>query len=165
MFRAYLGEPERYARCFVGALYLSGDRARRDGEGRYWFVSRCDEVIKSAGHLIGAFEVESALLEHPAIAEAAVIGKPTPTIGEMVKAFVTLRSGHHADETTRRSVTAFARKRLGPVLAPREIDFVASLPKTRSGKIMRRLLLARELGMPEGDISSLATSEGGDDSA
>jgi acetyl-CoA synthetase len=165
MFRAYLGDAERYARSFSGDLYLSGDRARRDAAGRYWFVCRCDEVIKSAGHLIGAFEVESALLEHPAVGEAAVIGKPAPSIGEMVKAFVTLRPGHAADEATRRSLTAFARKRLGPVLAPREIDFVSSLPKTRSGKILRRLLLARELGLSEGDLSSLAMADDAADSA
>ena len=93
MFRGYLHEPERYARCFAGGWYLSGDLARRDDDGYIWFVGRGDDVIKSAGHLIGPFEVESALMEHPAVAEAGVIGKPDPVVGEMVKAFVTLKVG------------------------------------------------------------------------
>jgi acetyl-CoA synthetase len=116
-------------------------------------------VIKSAGHLIGPFEVESALMEHPAVAEAAVIGKPDPTIGELVKAFVTLRPGHAPDEAMRRELLGHARKRLGAAVAPKEIDFRENLPKTQSGKIMRRLLKARELGLPEGDISALESDE------
>ena len=94
MFRGYLNDPERYAKCFSGEWYLTGDLAMRDGEGYYWFVGRADDVIKSAGHLIGPFEVESALMEHPAVAEAAVIGKPDPTVGEVVKAFVALKPGY-----------------------------------------------------------------------
>ena len=93
MMRAYLNEEERYRKCFVGGWYLTGDLAMRDGEGYYWFVGRADDVIKSAGHLIGPFEVESALMEHPAVAEAGVIGIPDPTAGEMVKAYVALKNG------------------------------------------------------------------------
>jgi acetyl-CoA synthetase len=159
MMRGYLHEDERYKKCFVGEWYLTGDLAMRDEDGYYWFVGRADDVIKSAGHLIGPFEVESALIEHPAVAEAAVIGIPDPTVGEMVKAFVTLYPGHPADEAMRRELLGHARKRLGAAVAPKEIDFRENLPKTRSGKIMRRLLKARELGLPEGDISTLESDE------
>jgi acetyl-CoA synthetase len=155
MFRDYLGERERYRKCFVGGWYLSGDLARRDADGYYWFVGRADDVIKSAGHLIGPFEVESALLEHPAVAEAGVIGKPDPTVLEVVKAFVSLRAGFEPSESLRRDLLAHARRRLGPAVAPREIEFRSDLPKTRSGKIMRRLLKAQELGLPIGDTSTL----------
>jgi acetyl-CoA synthetase len=159
MFRGYLGNEERYRKCFVdsprGRLYLTEDLVRRDADGYFWFVGRADDVIKSAGHLIGPFEVESALLEHPAVAEAGVIGKPDPVIGETVKAFVSLKPGYTASEALRLELLAHARKRLGPAVAPKEIDFIATLPRTRSGKIMRRLLRARELGLPEGDTSTL----------
>jgi acetyl-CoA synthetase len=155
MFRAYLNEEARYRKCFAGGFYLSGDLARRDRDGWYWFVGRADDVIKSAGHRIGPFEVESALLEHPAVAEVGVIGKPDPVVGEIVKAFVALRRGFDASEALRKELTGFARKRLGAAVAPKEIAFVASVPKTRSGKILRRLLRARELGLPEGDVSTL----------
>ena len=155
MFRAYLNDPERYAKCFSGEWYLTGDLAMRDAEGYYWFVGRADDVIKSAGHLIGPFEVESALMEHPAVAEAAVIGKPDPTVCEVVKAFVALKPGYKPDEALRKALLGHARKRLGAAVAPKEIEFSAGLPRTRSGKIMRRLLKARELGLPEGDTSTL----------
>jgi acetyl-CoA synthetase len=155
MFRGYLGEEERYRKCFAGGFYLTGDLARRDADGYYWFVGRADDVIKSSGHLIGPFEVESALLEHEAVAEAGVIGKPDPVAGEVVKAFVALKPGVNADEALRKSILARARTRLGAVVAPKEIAFVPNVPKTRSGKIMRRLLKARELGLPEGDTSTL----------
>ncbi|MGZ8723047.1 MAG: acetate--CoA ligase [Aeromicrobium sp.] len=154
MFRTYLGEPERYAKAFADGWYLTGDLARLDQDGYVWFVGRADDVIKSAGHLIGPFEVESALMEHPAVAEAGVIGKPDPLAGEIVKAFVTLRAGHIPDEALRRELILFGRKRLGSV-APREIAFEEHLPHTRSGKVMRRLLKARELGLPEGDLSTV----------
>ena len=154
MFRTYLGEEERYQRCFVGGWYLTGDLARRDEDGYFWFVGRGDDVIKSAGHLIGPFEVESALMEHPAVAEAGVIGKPDPVAGEVVKAFVTLRDGLEPTDDLRLHLVAFGRRRLGSV-APREIVFDQHLPHTRSGKVMRRLLKARELGLPEGDLSTL----------
>ena len=155
MFRGYLNEEERYRKCFAGEWYLTGDLAKRDADGYYWFVGRADDVIKSSGHLIGPFEVESALMEHPAVAEAGVIGKPDPVQLETVKAFVALKPGHEPGEALRRELIGFARKRLGAAVAPKEIDFVANLPKTRSGKIMRRLLKARELGLPEGDTSTL----------
>jgi acetyl-CoA synthetase len=158
MFRGYLGEDARYRRCFVDGWYLSGDMVRRDADGYYWFVGRGDDVIKSAGHLIGPFEVESVLMEHPAVAEAAAIGVPDPVALEVVKAFVALRHGYTADDALRSELLAHARRRLGPAVAPRAIAFSDNLPKTRSGKIMRRLLKARELGLPEGDTS---TVEGG----
>jgi acetyl-CoA synthetase len=155
MFRAYLNNETRYAQCFAGDLYLTGDLARRDAEGYYWFVGRADDVIKSAGHLIGPFEVESVLMEHAAVAEAGVIGKPDPVVGEVVKAFVSLKDGCTANEVLRMDILAHARKRLGAAVAPKEIAFLPVLPRTRSGKIMRRLLKARELGLPEGDTSTL----------
>ena len=155
MFRGYLHEEERYRKNFVEGWYLSGDLATRDADGYFWFVGRADDLIKSAGHLIGPFEVESALTQHPAVAEAAVIGLPDEVSGEVVKAFVAIRAGHQPDEALRKDILAAARRRLGPAVAPKLLEFVDSLPKTRSGKIMRRLLKARELGLPEGDISTL----------
>jgi acetyl-CoA synthetase len=158
MFRGYLHDDERYAKCFVGEWYLTGDLARRDADGYFWFVGRADDVIKSAGHLIGPFEVESALMEHAAVAEAGVIGKPDPVAMEIVKAFVSLKPGHEQTEALARELLGFARTRLGPAVAPKEIAFLPSLPRTRSGKIMRRLLKARELGLPEGDTSTLESA-------
>jgi acetyl-CoA synthetase len=155
MFRAYLGEPERYARCFADGWYLTGDLARRDADGYYWFLARGDDVIKSQGHLIGPFEVESALLEHPAVAEAGVIGVPDPVAGATVKAFVALRPGIAGDDALRRELLGFARQRLGAVVAPKAVEIVETVPRTRSGKVLRRLLRARELGLPEGDTSTL----------
>jgi acetyl-CoA synthetase len=155
MFRGYLHEDERYRKCFADGWYLTGDLAKRDSDGYFWFVGRTDDVIKSSGHLIGPFEVESVLLEHPAVAEAGVIGKPDPIAGQTVKAFVSLKTGYSSNEELRLELLGFTRKRLGSVVAPKEIDFVANVPKTRSGKIMRRLLKARELGLPEGDLSTL----------
>ena len=158
MFRGYLNNEARFRKCFAGEWYLTGDLARVDADGYYWFVGRTDDVIKSAGHLIGPFEVESALMEHPAVAEAGVIGKPDPVVGEVVKAFVSLKDGFKPDEVLRLDILGHARKRLGAAVAPKEIAFLPVLPRTRSGKIMRRLLKARELGLPEGDTSTL---EGG----
>ena len=155
MFRGYLEEEERYRKCFADGWYLSGDLATRDADGYFWFVGRSDDVIKSAGHLIGPFEVESVLMEHEAVAEAAVIGIPDPMAGEIVKAYVALKNGHVESEALRKELLGHARKRLGPAVSPREIAFIGNLPKTRSGKIMRRLLKARELGLPEGDLSTL----------
>jgi acetyl-CoA synthetase len=155
MFRGYLNEQERYSHCFMGDWYLSGDLARRDADGYYWFVGRSDDIIKTSGHMVGPFEVESALMEHPAIAEAGVIGKPDPLIGQIVKAFVVLKQGVVAGEELRLTLLGYGRKRLGSAVAPKEIEIVTDLPKTRSGKVMRRLLKARELGLPEGDISTL----------
>jgi acetyl-CoA synthetase len=155
MFRGYLGEPDRYQKCFAGDWYLTGDLARQDADGYFWFVGRADDVIKSSGHLVGPFEVESLLMEHQAVAEAGVIGKPDPVAHEIVKAFVVVKAGVEPGETLRRDLLGYARLHLGAVVAPKEIDFVASLPYTRSGKIARRVLRARELGLPEGDTSTL----------
>jgi acetyl-CoA synthetase len=157
MFRGYLHDEERYARSFADGWYLTGDVARRDADGYFWFVGRVDDVIKSAGHLIGPFEVESVLMEHPAVAEAGVIGKPDPVAGEVVKAFVSLRPDYRPTNEVRLELLGFGRSRLGAV-APREIAFEQHLPHTRSGKVMRRLLKARELGLPEGDVSTLETA-------
>ena len=159
MMRAYLNEEERYRKCFAGGWYLSGDLAMRDADGYYWFVGRADDVIKSSGHLIGPFEVESALMEHPAVAEAGVIGIPDPTAGEIVKAYVALKNGYEPGEALRKELLGHARSKLGPAVAPKDIAFRRNLPKTRSGKIMRRLLKARELGLPEGDTSTLESEE------
>jgi acetyl-CoA synthetase len=159
MFRGYLNDEERYRRCFADGWYLSGDLAKRDAEGYFWFVGRSDDVIKTSGHLIGPFEVESALLEHPAVAEAGMIGKPDAFAGEIVKAFVALKPGHTPSDALRKELLGFARTRLGPAVAPRELEFVADLPKTRSGKIMRRLLRARELGLPSDDLSTLEADD------
>ncbi|MBW2214469.1 MAG: acetate--CoA ligase [Deltaproteobacteria bacterium] len=158
VFRGYWNDKERYDACFRDGWYLSGDLARRDEEGYYWFVGRSDDVIKSAGHLIGPFEVESVIMKHPAVAEVGVIGKPDPVAGTIIKAFVSLQPGYEWSDELQKEIIGFGRKNLGTT-APREIDCVESLPKTRSGKIMRRLLKARELGLPEGDTSTL---EGGD---
>jgi acetyl-CoA synthetase len=158
MFRAYVGDEARYGACFQDGWYLTGDLARRDADGYFWFIGRKDDVIKSAGHLIGPFEVESALLEHRAVAEAAAIGKPDPVALESVKAFVALKPGFAPTEALRLELVGFGRSRLGRAVAPKEIEFLPALPRTRSGKIMRRLLKARELGLPEGDVSTL---EGG----
>ena len=155
MFRGYWNEPERYKKCFAGGWYLTGDVAKKDADGYFWFVGRADDVIKTSGHLVGPFEVENVLIEHKAVAEAAVIGKPDPVAMEIVKAFVSLKDGHEPSEALRRELLGFARARLGAAVAPKEIAFLPTLPKTRSGKIMRRLLKARELGLPEGDISTL----------
>ncbi|MDC8449013.1 MAG: acetate--CoA ligase [Nitrospira sp.] len=155
MFRGYWNEPERYKKCFADGWYLTGDLAKKDDDGYFWFVGRADDVIKTSGHLIGPFEVESVLIEHKAVAEAGVIGKPDPVAMEVVKAFVSLKDGYEPSDDLRRELLGFARTRLGAVVAPKEITFLPTLPKTRSGKIMRRLLKARELGLPEGDTSTL----------
>jgi acetyl-CoA synthetase len=159
MFRTYLDDPDRYARAFAAGWYLTGDLARRDADGHFWFLGRSDDVIKSAGHLIGPTEVEAVLTAHPAVVEAGVIGVPDEVAGEVVKAFVTVYPHVEPSDELRRELHGFARSRLGPAIAPREIVFHDHLPKTRSGKILRRLLRARELGLPEGDTSTLeATS-------
>jgi acetyl-CoA synthetase len=155
MFRGYLHDEERYRKCFVGGWYITGDLARQDEDGYFWFVGRADDIIKTAGHMVGPFEVESTLMEHPAVAEAGVIGKPEPIIGEIVKAFVVLKEGYEPSEALRLELIGFGRTKLGSAVAPKEVAFLDTLPRTRSGKIMRRLLKARELGLPEGDTSTL----------
>ena len=155
MFRTYLDQQDRYDRSFVDGWYRSGDLARRDADGWYWFIGRGDDVIKTAGHLIGPFEVESALNEHPSVVETGMIGKPDETAGSIIKVFVVPALGVEPDDELRRELLGHARRKLGAAVAPREIEFVASLPHTRSGKIMRRVLTARELGEDEGDTSTL----------
>ena len=158
MFRGYLKEEARYNQCFVNGYYLTGDLVTCDEEGYYWFVGRSDDIIKSSGHLIGPFEVDSVLMQHPAVAEAAVIGKPDPVAMEIVKAFISLNPGFQPSDALKLDILGFARKHLGSAIAPKEIDVLVSIPKTRSGKLMRRLLKARELGLPEGDTSTLETN-------
>ncbi len=155
LLRGYLHDVERYRECFAGPWYLTGDLARRDADGFYWFIGRADDIIKTAGHMVGPFEVESSLMEHRAVAEAGVIGKPESTIGEIVKAFVVLKPGVHASEELKQELIGFGRTRLGSAVAPQELEFIDNLPKTRSGKVMRRLLKAQELGLPFGDTSTL----------
>jgi acetyl-CoA synthetase len=159
MFRGYLHDEERFQKRFVNGWYITGDLAERDQDDYFWFIGRADDIIKTAGHMVGPFEVESALLEHPAVAEAGVIGKPDPVIGELVKAFVALKPGFDPCEDLRVELLGFGRKRLGSAVAPKEIEFLDGLPKTRSGKIMRRLLKSHELGLPEGDTSTLEGKE------
>jgi len=154
-FHNYWRNADMYNSRFKKGWYITGDRAAMDKDGYFWFEGRADDVINTAGHLVGPFEVESALIEHPAVAEAGVIGKPDPIAMEVVKAFVSLKPGHEPTPELRAELMRFARQKLSSAVAPREIDFVPSLPKTRSGKIMRRLLKARELGLPEGDTSTL----------
>jgi len=155
MFHAYWNNSEMYNSRFRAGWYMTGDRAKKDEDGYIWFIGRADDVINTAGHLVGPFEVESALIEHPAVAEAGVIGKPDPIAMEIVKAFISLKDGYEESTKLRNEIMKFAKEKLSTAVAPREIDFIDSLPKTRSGKIMRRLLKARELGLPEGDTSTL----------
>ena len=155
MFRTYWEKEELYASRFKDGWYITGDKAKKDEEGYFWFVGRADDVINTAGHLVGPFEVESVLIEHPAVAEAGVIGKPDPIAMEVIKAFVSLKQGFEPSEELRLEIQKFVMKRLSSATSPREIEFLASLPKTRSGKIMRRLLKAKELGLPLGDTSTL----------
>lgn len=155
MFSAYLNDEQRYRESFADNWYFSGDQAYRDEQGYFWFIGRSDDIVKSSGHLISPFEVECALNSHPAVMQSAVIGLPDPVAGQIVQAVIELKPGQVADDELRRSIMAHGRRLLGAAIAPRGIDFVASLPRTRSGKIMRRLLRARALGLPEGDLSTL----------
>ena len=155
MFRAYWNNPLTYESKFKNGWYLTGDRSSIDKDGYFWFVGRDDDVINTAGHLVSPFEVESALLEHQAVAESAAIGKPDTINMEVVKAFVALKPGFEKSDDLELDIMNFIRKRLSPLAMPQDIEFVESLPKTRSGKIMRRLLRAQERGEPVGDLSTL----------
>ena len=155
MMRGYWKNEEAYKNKFRNGWYLTGDRARLDSDGYFWFVGRDDDIINTAGHLVGPFEVESALLEHQAVAESAVVSKPDPINMEVVKAFVTLKPGYVASKDMELDIMNFIRKKLSPLAMPQEIEFVSLLPKTRSGKIMRRILHAREWGEEAGDTSTL----------
>ena len=155
MMRAYWNNQETYDGKFKNGWYLSGDRSSIDADGYYWFVGRDDDVINTAGHLVGPFEIESALLEHPAVAESAAVGKPDPLNMEVVKAFIALKPGFEPSSDLEMEIMNFIRKKLSPLAMPQEIEFMASMPKTRSGKIMRRMLRAKEWGEEIGDISTL----------
>jgi len=155
MIRGYFNNPAGYAKKFANGWYLTGDRGTVDADGYFWFVGRDDDVINTGGHLVGPFEVESALLEHPAVAESAAVAKPDPVNMEVVKAFVTLKAGWDASPDLELEIMNFVRKRLSPIAMPQEIAFVESLPRTRSGKIVRRVLRAQEFGEPVGDVSTL----------
>ncbi len=155
MFRTYWNKQELYDSRFKGDWYITGDKATRDEEGYFWFVGRADDVINTGGHLVGPFEVESVLIEHPAVAEAGVIGIPDPLVMEVIKAFVSLKDGYEPSDDLIKDIKRFARKKLHALACPRKLEFLPGLPKTKSGKIMRRLLKARELGLPEGDTSTL----------
>ena len=156
-FRTVYGDPDRYAENWntIPGVYTTGDVALRDADGYYMVVGRADDVLNVAGHRIGSAEVESALVSHPAVAEAAVIGKPDALKGESIKGFVTLRMGNDPSDKMINDLQLHVRQELGPIAVPSEIEFMPILPKTRSGKIMRRLLKANELGLDPGDITTL----------
>jgi len=156
MVRAVWNNPQKYGEYFrFPGWFVTGDSAYVDEDGYYWFQGRVDDVINTAGERIGPFEVESCLLEHPAVAEAGVIGKPDGVRGEIIKAFIALRSGFTASDALKEEISRFVKQRLAAHAAPREIDFKDKLPKTRSGKIMRRVLKSWELGLPVGDLSTM----------
>ena len=155
MFRTYWNKQELYNSRFKGEWYITGDRATKDEDGYFWFIGRADDVINTGGHLVGPFEVESVLIEHPAVAEAGVIGVPDSLVMEVIKAFVSLKDGYEPSDDLKKDIKRFARKKLHALACPRQLEFLPGLPKTKSGKIMRRLLKARELGLPEGDTSTL----------
>ncbi|MBI5836715.1 MAG: AMP-binding protein [Candidatus Eisenbacteria bacterium] len=155
MMRSYWNNASAYDAKFHGGWYLCGDRASIDADGYYWFVGRDDDVINTGGHLVGPFEIESALLEHPAVAESAAVSKPDPVNMEVVKAFVVLKPGHEPGPDLELEIMNFIRKRLSSIAMPQEIEFTDGLPKTRSGKIVRRVLRAKEWNEPVGDLSTL----------
>ncbi|HZG84263.1 acetate--CoA ligase [Paenibacillus sp.] len=155
MMREIWNNPGKYAEYFVEGWYISGDSAYMDEDGYFWYQGRVDDVINTSGERVGPFEVESKLVEHPAVAEAGVIGKPDPLRGEIIKAFISLRDGYEASEALLEDIRIFVKTGLSAHAAPREFEVVSTLPKTRSGKIMRRVLKARELGLPTGDLSTL----------
>ncbi|SDX47656.1 acetyl-CoA synthetase [Marininema mesophilum] len=147
------GKFDEYFR--IKGWYISGDSAYQDEDGYFWFQGRIDDVINTSGERVGPFEVESKLVEHPAVAEAGVIGKPDPVRGEIIKAFISLRKGHGASDNLKEEIRSFVKEGLAAHAAPREIEFIDRLPKTRSGKIMRRVLKAWELDLPTGDLSTM----------
>ncbi|MEN8151754.1 MAG: acetate--CoA ligase [Planctomycetota bacterium] len=155
IIRTYWNNPDGYASKFKNDWYLTGDRGSYDKDGYFWFTGRDDDVINTGGHLVGPFEIESALLEHEAVAESAAVAKPDPVNMEVVKAFVTLKPGFEGDPDLELQIMNFIRKKLSPLAMPQEIEFVDKLPKTRSGKIVRRILRAQEFGEPVGDVSTL----------
>ena len=155
LMRTYWNNTATYYGKFLNGWYICGDQASLDQDGYFWFCGRDDDVINTGGHLVGPFEIESALLEHPAVAKSAAIGKPDPVNMEVVKVFVALRPGHEVTVDLELDIMNFVRKRLSPLAMPQEIEFVDKVPKTRSGKILRRVLKAKELGQPVGDVSTM----------
>jgi acetyl-CoA synthetase len=155
MMHTIWNNPQKYESYFINDWYVSGDSAYMDEDGYFWFQGRIDDVIMTSGERVGPFEVESKLVEHPAVAEAGVIGKPDPVRGEIIKAFIALRDGYTPSEELKEEIRAFVKKGLAAHAAPREIEFRDKLPKTRSGKIMRRVLKAWELNLPTGDLSTM----------
>jgi acetyl-CoA synthetase len=158
MLRTLYKDPERYKQTYwsrFAGVYLTGDSATMDADGYFWFRGRADEVLNVAGHRLGTAEVESALVAHPAVAEAAVIGVPHEVKGDVPKAYVTLKHGFNASDQLNKELKDWVAKEIGPIARPEWIEFRDKLPKTRSGKIMRRLLKAEALGKPVGDVSTL----------
>lgn len=156
LMRQIWKNPAKYEEYFrIAGWYISGDSAYRDEEGYFWFQGRLDDVINTSGERVGPFEVESKCLEHPAVAEAGVIGKPDALRGEIIKAFIALNDGYEGTPELAEEIKTFVKKGLAAHAAPREIEFIQKLPKTRSGKIMRRVLKAKELGLPMGDLSTI----------
>ena len=153
--RGYWNNEAGFKAKFRNGWYLCGDRASIDTDGYYWFMGRDDDVINAGGHLVGPFEIESALLEHSAVFESAAVAKPDPVNMEVVKAFVTLKRGYEPSDDLELEIMNHIRKRLSPLAMPQEIEFVDSLPKTRSGKIVRRILRCREFNEPAGDLSTI----------
>ncbi len=158
MMKTIWRRPKKYKSYFVDEWYVSGDRAYMDKDGYFWFVGRDDDVIKTSGERVGPFEVESALIDHPAVVEAGVIGKPDEVRGQIIKAFVVLRPGVKPSEALKEELASEVKKHLAGHAYPREIEFIDKLPKTRSGKIVRRMLRAKELGLDVGDTSTLEES-------
>jgi len=155
MMRKIWRRPQKYKKYFLKNWYITGDLAYKDKDGYFWFVGRADDVIKTAGERVGPFEIESVLIEHPAVVEAGVIGKPDPLRGEIIKAFIVLKEGFKPSEKLKEGLAMYVKSHLAGHAYPREIEFIDKLPKTRSGKIMRRVLKAKELGLPIGDTSTL----------
>jgi acetyl-CoA synthetase len=158
MLRTIYGDPDRYVKQYWSKYpgkYLTGDSARRDKDGYFWIIGRVDDVIKVSGYRLGSAEIESALVSHPAVAEAAAIGLPHEVKGNSIHTYVILRTGHSPSDALKDELRNHLGHEMGPIAKPETITFVDKLPKTRSGKIMRRLLKTRALGLPEGDITAL----------
>ena len=158
MLRTIYKDPERYREQYWSkfeSMYQTGDSARKDKDGYIWVIGRMDDVIKVSGYRLGTAEVESALVSHPAVSEAAAIGLPHELKGNAIHSYVILTAGVEPSDTLAEELRSHVGHEMGPIAKPEDVNFVDSLPKTRSGKIMRRLLKARALGLPEGDISTL----------
>jgi acetyl-CoA synthetase len=158
MLRTIYKDPDRYVTQYWGKYpgkYITGDSAKRDKDGYFWIIGRVDDVIKVSGYRLGTAEIESALVSHPAVAEAAAIGLPHEVKGQAIYAYVILRAGQNPSMELAEELRQHVGTHLGPIARPEQVTFVNSLPKTRSGKIMRRVLKARAQGLPEGDVTTL----------